>query len=84
MARLSTLTLAVSFGLVLPPCSAEQTKTASPFPADIAAAWQKAGARVGWMRLNRFPWELEFRVANRGQKKKYRPLDYVLAGQGLR
>src|SRR6516225_6775555 len=43
--RLLLFLLALAFGT---PVSAQQPKY--PLPADVVAAWEKAGAHVGWMK----------------------------------
>ena len=41
--------LALVFGLVaVSPPSAQEPKAASPLPAHVVAAWEKADAQVGW------------------------------------
>jgi Trypsin-like peptidase domain/Leucine rich repeat/Leucine Rich repeat len=51
-------------GNIVPPAAEKQP---SPLPAEIVAAWQKAGAEVGWLGVNHLG-SLEFRVGGKGKE----------------
>ena len=61
------MALAASLVGVSPALVAQQQKSASPLPAEIVAAWEKAGARTGWMEPNKLGF-LVFRVGREGKE----------------
>lgn len=67
MRGLWMVALAASFVGATPALALIQQKGPGPLPAEIVAAWEKAGAKVGWLGSNEVGY-LEFR-SNMGDRK---------------
>jgi len=68
MHGLCVVALAACIGGLSLPEGAEQDNPPIPLPAEVVAAWQKAGGEVGWIGRNEFG-SLAFRLGDKGETR---------------
>jgi hypothetical protein len=74
--------LALAASLIEVACtSAQQQKPLNPLPAEIVAAWEKAGAKVGWLGPNEYGYPV-FRFGEEGRKEKCPPSRSLRGNRG--
>src|SRR4051812_10848682 len=65
--RRATMAVAAVLAWWATPCQADEQPRPDPLPADVVAAWEKAGAETGWMVLHECGF-IEFRAGGAGKE----------------